>query len=37
MVSWFVPQNQVGYGLSVLPQNQRRMKTAWGTRRDLAA
>jgi hypothetical protein len=23
MVSWFVPQNQVGYGLSVVPQNWR--------------
>jgi hypothetical protein len=23
MVSWFVPQNQVGYGLSVAPQNRR--------------
>jgi hypothetical protein len=23
MVSWFVPQNQVGYGLSVTPQNRR--------------
>jgi hypothetical protein len=23
MVSWFGPQNQVGYGLSVAPQNQR--------------
>jgi hypothetical protein len=22
MVSWFVPQNQVGYGLSVVPQNR---------------
>jgi hypothetical protein len=21
--SWFGPQNQVGYGLSVVPQNQR--------------
>jgi hypothetical protein len=27
-VSWFEPQNQVGYGLSVAPQNRRRMKTA---------
>jgi hypothetical protein len=24
MVSWFVPQNQVGLGLSVAPQNRRR-------------
>jgi hypothetical protein len=23
-ISWFVPQNQVGFGLSVVPQNQRR-------------
>jgi hypothetical protein len=23
MVSWFEPQNQVGYGLSIAPQNQR--------------
>jgi hypothetical protein len=25
-VSWFVPQNQVGYGLSVVPQNQQEHK-----------
>jgi hypothetical protein len=24
MVSWFGPQNQVSFGLSVVPQNQRR-------------
>jgi hypothetical protein len=24
MVSWFGPQNQAGFGLSVAPQNQRR-------------
>jgi hypothetical protein len=24
MVSWFEPQNQVGFGLSVAPQNRRR-------------
>jgi hypothetical protein len=24
IVSWFGPQNQVGYGLSVVPQNQRK-------------
>jgi hypothetical protein len=24
MVSWFAPQNQVGFGLSVAPQNRRR-------------
>jgi hypothetical protein len=35
-VSWFGPQNHVGYGLSVAPQNRRRMKTARGTCRDLA-
>jgi hypothetical protein len=23
MVSWFVPQNQAGYGLSVVPQNRK--------------
>jgi hypothetical protein len=23
MISWFVPQNQAGYGLSVAPQNRR--------------
>jgi hypothetical protein len=23
MVYWFVPQNQAGYGLSVVPQNRR--------------
>jgi hypothetical protein len=23
MISWFAPQNQVGYDLSVVPQNQR--------------
>jgi hypothetical protein len=24
MISWFGPQNQVGFGLSVVPQNRRR-------------
>jgi hypothetical protein len=24
MVSWFVPQNQADYGLSVVPQNRRK-------------
>jgi hypothetical protein len=24
MVSWFGPQNQVGFGLSIAPQNRRR-------------
>jgi hypothetical protein len=28
-VSWFVPQNQVGYGLLVAPQNQREDEMAW--------
>jgi hypothetical protein len=28
-VSWFVPQNQVGFGLSVAPQN-RRMEVGTG-------
>jgi hypothetical protein len=37
MVSWVGHQNQAGYGLSVAPQNRRRMKTARGTHRDLAA
>jgi hypothetical protein len=35
-VSWFEPQNQVGFGLSVAPQNQREDMTAWDTGRDLA-
>jgi hypothetical protein len=33
----FGPQNQVGDGLSVAPQNQFDDATAWDTRRDLAA
>jgi hypothetical protein len=36
-VSWFVPQNQVGYGLSVAPQNQWEDDSAWGTRQVLVA
>jgi hypothetical protein len=36
-VSWFEPQNQVGDGLSVVPQNRQEDESAWGTRRDLAA
>jgi hypothetical protein len=32
VVSLFVPQNQAGYCLSLAPQNQRRMTSAWGTR-----
>jgi hypothetical protein len=35
MVSWFRPQNQVSFRLSVAPQNRRRA-TVWDTRRDLA-
>jgi hypothetical protein len=30
MVSWFVPQNQVGYDLSVAPQNRREDKDGTG-------
>jgi hypothetical protein len=37
MVSWFGPQNQAGFGLSVLPQNRWEDATAWDTRRYLAA
>jgi hypothetical protein len=29
MVSWFGPQNQAGFDLSVAPQNRRREVTAW--------
>jgi hypothetical protein len=29
-VSWFGPQNQVGYGLSVAPQNRREDKDGVG-------
>jgi hypothetical protein len=35
-VAWFGPQNHVGFGWLVAPQNQRRMKTVRDTRRDLA-
>jgi hypothetical protein len=28
MVFWFRPQNQAGFGLSVAPQNQRRVVSA---------
>jgi hypothetical protein len=35
-VFWFRPQNQVGDGLSVVPQNRREDETAPGTRQDLA-
>jgi hypothetical protein len=33
----FGPQNQVGFDLSVAPQNRREDATAWDTHRDLAA
>jgi hypothetical protein len=36
-VSWFGPQNQAGYGLSVAPQNQWEDKDNVGTCRDLAS
>jgi hypothetical protein len=36
-ISLFVPQNQVGYGLSVASQNRREDDSTRGTRRDLAA
>jgi hypothetical protein len=36
-VSWFGPQNQAGFDLSVAPQNRWEDATAWDTRRDLAA
>jgi hypothetical protein len=36
-VSWFGSENQVGDGLSVVPQNQWEDDSAWGTRRDLTA
>jgi hypothetical protein len=30
MISWFVPQNQVGYGLSVVPQNRQEDEDGMG-------
>jgi hypothetical protein len=36
MISWFGPQNQAGFGLSVAPQNRQEDATARNTRRDLA-
>jgi hypothetical protein len=36
-VSWFEPQNYVGYGLWLCYKTDGRLKTAWGTCRDLAA
>jgi hypothetical protein len=36
-VFWFGPQNQVGDGLSVAPQNRQKDTTTWDTHRDLAA
>jgi hypothetical protein len=37
MVSWIGTQNQVGFNLSVAPQNRREDVTAWDTHRDLAS
>jgi hypothetical protein len=34
MVSWFAPQNQVGFGLSVAPQNRRKEVGAGHTLRS---
>jgi hypothetical protein len=34
MVSWFGPQNQAGFGLSVAPQNRRREVSAGHTSRS---
>jgi hypothetical protein len=34
MVSWFAPQNQVGFGLSVAPQNRRKEVDAGHTLRS---
>jgi hypothetical protein len=34
MVSWFGPQNQAGFGLSVVPQNRRREVGAGHTMRS---
>jgi hypothetical protein len=36
-VSWFEPQNQVGFGLSAAPQNRWEDATVWDTHQDLAA
>jgi hypothetical protein len=36
VISWFGPQNQVGDGLSIVPQKKREDATAWDTCRDLA-
>jgi hypothetical protein len=36
MVSWFGPQNQAGFGLSVADKTDGG-RPAWDTRRDLAA
>jgi hypothetical protein len=36
-VSWFVPQNQVGDGLSVAPQNRFEDAMSWDTHRNLVA
>jgi hypothetical protein len=37
MVSWFGTQNQVGYGLSIAPQNRREDEDGVDTHQDLAA
>jgi hypothetical protein len=34
MVSWFGPQNQTGFGLSVVPQNRRREVSVGHTSRS---
>jgi hypothetical protein len=37
MISWFEPQNQVGDGLSIVPQNRQEDETSRGLHRDLVA
>jgi hypothetical protein len=37
VVSWFVPHNQAGFGLSFASQNRWENAMAWETHRDLAA
>jgi hypothetical protein len=36
-VSWFGPQNQGGFSLSIAPQNRREDETVWDTHWDLAS
>jgi hypothetical protein len=36
VISWFRPQNQVGDGLSIVPQKKWEDATTWDTCRDLA-